>query len=141
MVEVQSDEVVQQKVWLIVGEDTGLYPATKKYLEGRGQTVFYNSDLDRLYDELAGILNHYKCIDMLIINDLKRDTHLQSLLENVYIISFYMPKDGNGQVIFMLSNELCFKRLENTKAYQELKQSMKDIAIEVQCFESCQILD
>ncbi|PZR01782.1 MAG: hypothetical protein DI539_28210 [Flavobacterium psychrophilum] len=137
MVAVQSDEVVQQKVWLIIGEDTGLYPATKKYLEGRGQTVFYNSDLDKLYDELAGILNHYKCIDMLIINDLKRDIHLQSLLESVYIISFYMRKDGTGQVIFMLSNELCFNHLENTRAYQKLKQDMKDLAIEVQCFESC----
>lgn len=128
---------MQEKVWLIIGEDTGLYQATKKYLEGRGQTVFYNSDLDKLYDELAGIVNHYKCIDRLIINDLKRDIHLQSLLESVYIISFYMPKDGTGQVIFMLSNELCFQQLENNEAYQTLKQDIEDLMIRVQCFEYC----
>ena len=141
MVAVQSKEVVQQKVWLIIGEDTGLYQATIKYLKSRGQTVLYISDLDRLSDDLAGILNHYKCIDMLIINDIKRDIHLQSLLKNVHTISSYMRKDGIGQVIFMLSNDLCFSQLENTKAYQKLKQDMKDLTIEVQCFESCQISD
>lgn len=137
MAAVQSQKVVQEKVWLIVGEVTGLFPATKKYLEGRGQAVFYNSDLDKLYEELEGILDHYRCIDMLIINDLKRDIHLQSLLESVYIISFYMPKDGTGRVIFMLSNELCFQQLENDEAYQTLKRDMEDLMIRVQCFEYC----
>ena len=137
MVAIQSEKVVQQKVWLIIGEDTGLYQATIKYLESRGQTVVYNSNLNELSGELAGILNYYRSIDMLIINDLKKDIQLQSLLEKVYSISSFMPKDGTGQVIFMLSNELCFSQLENTKAYQKLKQDMKDLTIEVQCFESC----
>ena len=137
MVEVQSEKVVQQKVWLIIGEDTGLYQATIKYLESRGQTVFYNSDLNKLADELAGILSYFKSIDMLIINDLKRDTHLQTLFGSIYTICSYMPKDGTGQVIFMLSNDLCFHQLENTEAYQGLKQDMEDLTIQVQCFESC----
>jgi hypothetical protein len=128
---------VQEKVWLIIGEDTGLYQATIKYLESRGQTVLYISDLDRMSDDLAGIVNHYKCIDMLIVNDIRRDIHLQSLIKNVHTISSCMCKDGTSQVIFMLSNELCYSRLEDTKAYQKLKQDMKDLTIEVQCFESC----
>jgi hypothetical protein len=132
---------VQEKVWLIIGEDTGLYQATIKYLESRGQTVLYISDIARMSNELAEIVSHYKCIDMLIVNDIRRDIHLQSLIKNVHTISSCMRKDGTGQVIFMLSNKLCYSRLENRKAYQQLKRDMKDLAIDVKCFESCQISD
>jgi hypothetical protein len=130
-------EVVQRKVWLIIGEQTGLHQATTNYLETRGQEVIVLSDLDKLSEDLACIAYSHDCIDMLIINDLKKETQLELLLGKVYTICDHMRQDGTSQVVFMLSNELCFSHLKNSDGYKEMEQKLNEKTINVRCFEPC----
>jgi hypothetical protein len=125
------------RVWLIMGEDTGLYGATKRYLESRAQIVLCNAGLTGLHDQLADIVMCYETIDMLIVNDLKQDLHLSLLFEKIYTVSSCMRRDGSSQIIFVRSGNVGFKQLKHTKGYQELKQRMKEQTIQVHCFESC----
>lgn len=123
------------KVWFIIGQSTGFFQATVKYLRSRGQTVIYNTNLENLSGELLGITGGFRCIDMLIVNDLKGDEQLESLVENVYSISSCMQQNGTGRIIFMISDRIGTNGFENSEFYRTLKLDMKDRFIHVHCFE------
>lgn len=123
------------KVWFIIGQSTGLFQATVKYLQSRGQTVLYNTNLENLPGELLGITGGFRCIDMLVVNDLKGDEQLESLVEKVYSISSCMQQNGTSRIIFMISDKIGTNRFENSEFYRTLKLDMKDRFIHVHCFE------
>lgn len=137
MVKVQSGDVGQEnrKVWFIIGPCTGLFQATLKYLQSRGQTVLYNSNLENLSDELLDITRGFRCIDMLVVNDLKGDEQLESLVEKIYYISSCMQQDGTSKIIFLISEKIRTNGFENSDLYRTLRLNMKDRFIHVHCFE------
>lgn len=137
MVKIQGTDIADNnsRVWFIIGQSSGLFQATVRYLQSRGQIVLCNTDLKTLSKELNEITERFANIDMLVVNDFEAEDQLESLVDKVYSISSCMHQNGTSRIIFLVPGRVSTHGVQNTDFYRNLKRDMKDRSIDVHCFE------